>query len=104
MSTDIEEFESAVLLVCKAHEDLQRVNPNDPLLSHIVLEELGFKPNQTYERTYVSPHLKDLEPRREPSGQLLLFDWIYPNLFQARLIGLMDYYKDLSVAIKRRNS
>ena len=100
MATDIEEFESAVFLVCGAYRDLQKVNPNNHLLTHIELEGIGFRPNQTYEKTYVSPHLKELEPRREPSGQLLLFDWVYPNLFEARLLGLMDYYRDLSGATK----
>jgi hypothetical protein len=100
MATDIEEFENTVFLVCRAYRDLQKVNPNNHLLTHIELEGIGFRPNQTYEKTYVSAHLKELEPRRESSGQLLLFDWIYPNLSEARLLGLMDYYRDLSDATK----
>ena len=94
MTTDIEEFESAILLVCSAHRDLQRVNPNNPLLSHIELAEVGFEPNPTYEKKYVSPHL------RNPNGQLCLWDWAYPNQFEARLLGLINYYNDLSVAVK----
>jgi len=100
MATDIEEFESAVFLVCNAYRDLQRVNSNNPILAHIKLEGIGFQPNPTYEKKYVSPHLKNPEPRREPNGQLLLFDWVHPNLFEAKLLGLMDYYHDLSVATK----
>lgn len=104
MATDIEEFESAVFLACRAYKNLQRVNPNNSLLSHVELEGIGFQPNVTYEKKYVNPHLKKLEPRKEPNGQLLLFDWVCPNLFEARLEGLMKYYNDLSFAIRTETS
>jgi len=94
MATDTEEFESAIMIVCSAYNDLQRVNPNHPLLSLIELKGYGFIHNLEYQERYVRPNLKS------PDGQLCLWDWVYPNQFEAKIIGLLDYNCDLSKAIR----
>jgi len=94
MATDIEEFESGVMLVCDAHKDLSSVNPNNPLLSLIELTGRGFRPTREYNRRYVTPHL------RSPSGQLCLWDWAYPNQIEAKMHGLLEYYQNLFGVIR----
>jgi len=94
MSTDTEEFESAILLVCSAHNDLKKINPENPALSLVRMDEIGFIPTPEYQQKYIRPHLKD------EGGQICLWDGAYPNQFEARMIGLISYHQDLSIAIQ----
>ncbi|MFA5173751.1 MAG: hypothetical protein WC438_01060 [Candidatus Pacearchaeota archaeon] len=94
MATDLEEFEASVQLVWDAYQALEKVDPNNQLLSLIKLTHEGFNPTSEHQKKYVTPRL------RCPDGQLCLFDWAYPNQFEARLYGLINFYQDLSHEIK----
>jgi len=95
MATDIEEFESAIMLVCNAYKDLKIIDSCHPLLSLVELEKVGFKATPQYQEKYVRPNL------RNSDGQLAFWDWVYPNQFEAKLKGLLDYKRDISSAIKK---
>ena len=97
MATDAEEFIFAVQNVCDKHERLQRLNPDNKLLSLIILTEEGFNGTKEYQKKYVKPHLKN------PNGQLCLWDGIYKNQFEARLTGLLRYISDLYDDIHKIN-
>jgi hypothetical protein len=95
MATDIEEFESEIMLVYNAYKGLKEINSNHSLLSFIELSDSGFKPTKKYYKRYVFPYLE------RDNRQLFLWKEMYPNQFQAKFRGLIEYNKDLHNAIKR---
>ena len=98
MATDVEEFEASIMLVCSAYKELRKINPDNPLLSLIKLEEVGFVHTPEYHKRYVS-HLL-----RSTNGQLCLWDWAYPNQIEAKISGLITYERDLSAALQTKIS
>jgi len=51
-----------------------------------------------YHEKYVKPYLKS------PEGLLCLWDWVYPNQFEAKMKGLSDYRYHLKEPIKKEIS
>ncbi len=95
MATDIEEFESEIMLVCSVYKDLKELNSHHSLLSFIELSEQGFKLTKKYYERYIFPYLE------RDNRQLLLWQEMYPNQFQAKFKGLTEYNNDLRNAVKR---
>ena len=82
MASDTEEYEAAVQLVWNAHSDLKKLNQSNPLLNLIESAPLGFRPTDSYNKKYLEPHLQN------------------STLFQARMLGLLEFRRDLVDAIK----